>query len=85
MTKHQIPFSLDIRVGDSTLQEAVSGAIEVNLYDDPQDDEINAWRIHQRHPVFEDKVADQVERLAIEEARKQLAKDRGEQQVDQAS
>lgn len=84
MTKHTIPFSLDIRVGDSTLQEAVSGALEVNLYDDPKDDEINRWS-ESRALHLPYRTSWSVERLAIEQARKQLAKDRGEQQIDQAS
>lgn len=77
MTKHTIPFSLDIHVGDSTLQEAVRGTIEVNLYDDPEDDEINRWNVTAllKLPPF---ATDKMERLAIAEARQQLAKDRGE-------
>lgn len=82
MTQHTISFSLDIHVGDSTLQEAVSGSIEVNLCVNPEDDEINRWNVTAllRLPQF---ATDKMERLAIEEARQQLAADRGEQQIDQ--
>lgn len=85
MTKHTISFSLDIRVGDSTLQESVSGAMEVNLYDNPEEDEINRWCEAPGVPALAllYKVQAKMERLAIEQARLQLAKDQGEAAIEQ--
>lgn len=80
MTKHTISFSLDIHLGDSTIQEAVSGSIEVNLYDDPKDDEINSWGESASWLPY--KTQDKMERLAIDEARRQLAKDLGERAIN---
>lgn len=85
MTKYPIHFSLCIHVGSSEIPEALSGTIEVNLYADPKDDEINCWRIGQRHPVFDPKVEDQIDRLAIEQARQQLAADQAETAIAKTS
>ena len=69
MTTIEVPFTMAAQVGDSTIEDAVSGAISVNLYDDPEQDEINAWRFADKQLPLAYKLASQMERLAIEEAR----------------
>lgn len=69
-TQIEVPFSMVARVGDEEIQDVVAGEISVLLHDDPSEDEINAWRIGQRHPVFAPRTADHIERLAIQEARR---------------
>lgn len=68
------------RVGDTTIEDVVSGTISVNLYDNPEDDEINAWRVPQPC-VFRGKQMDKIDRSAIEEARRMHRADVGEMQI----
>lgn len=60
-------------VGDEEIQDAFTGAISVNLYDDPKDDEINGWRgekINYLSNALPYKRFAEIERLAIQEARR---------------
>lgn len=71
MTTIEVPFSMTARVGDVVIEDVVSGAISVNLCDDPKDDEINAWRKGKQDGPLGLPYASssKIERAAIAEAR----------------
>lgn len=85
-TQIEVPFSMSAQVGDRTIEDAVSGAISVNLYHDPEEDEINAWRTPPGRPALALPygMSGQMERAAIEEARRMHQADLGEAKIASA-